>query len=354
LQILLSFLDLLGVAFIGIITFLAADSESGNKQNKFLTSMLKQFSLENSDIATQIRILGFLAVAFLVCRTLLSIVVTRRSFRFLAIHSAQLSGKLAHGVLAQKGQEIRNFPSQQTSYALTIGVERAIIGTLGTSITIVADMSVAIVLSLGLLFVNFYIAVFTLLYFGLVGVFLHLATGKKARIDAVKLSSFNISGGEMIVEAITNYRDLAVRNRLKHYSSKFQENRRQATTLNAQMAFVPYIGKYVLEASIIVGAMGLGTFLSFSQDGASAVSTLAIFLAASTRIAPAILRLQQGVLQLAYSSGFSDEAVKLAESIKPIKSTSEESSGVDLVTSFKPTIEVSDLEFNFKYNVNCI
>jgi ABC-type bacteriocin/lantibiotic exporter with double-glycine peptidase domain len=228
----------------------------------------------------------------------------------------------------------------------------SIIGTLGTSITIVADISVAIVLSLGLLFVNFYIAIFTLLYFSLVGLFLHLATGKKARIDATNLSNFNISGGELIIEAITNYRDLAVRNRLEHYSNRFQENRRQATTLNAQMAFVPYIGKYVLEASIIVGALGLGTFLSYSQQGATAVSTLAIFLAASTRIAPAILRLQQGALQLAYSSGFSEEAVKLADSIKPIKTILRESSEVSLVNSFEPNIEVSNLVFNFRGNEN--
>ena len=66
---------------------------------------------------------------------------------------------------------------------------------------------------------------------------------------------------------------------------------------------MPFISKYVLESTIVLGALGIGAAQFIFQDTATAVSTLAIFLAAGTRVAPAVFRVQQGVIQIRQGFG---------------------------------------------------
>ena len=52
----------------------------------------------------------------------------------------------------------------------------------------------------------------------------------------------------------------------------------------------------MIEISIIIGAAGIAAFQFIFNDATHAVASLAIFLAAGTRIAPALLRLQQSLV----------------------------------------------------------
>jgi ATP-binding cassette subfamily C protein len=58
-----------------------------------------------------------------------------------------------------------------------------------------------------------------------------------------------------------------------------------------------------LETSVIVGGLLIGGFQFAFQDATHAIASLSIFLAAGTRIAPAVLRIQQGVIIVKNSLG---------------------------------------------------
>jgi ABC-type multidrug transport system fused ATPase/permease subunit len=72
---------------------------------------------------------------------------------------------------------------------------------------------------------------------------------------------------------------------------------------SAEFGFLPYVSKYVIESSVIIGALFIAAAQFVLQDASHAVATLAIFLAAGTRIAPAVLRIQQGSIQIKGSLG---------------------------------------------------
>jgi ABC-type multidrug transport system fused ATPase/permease subunit len=76
---------------------------------------------------------------------------------------------------------------------------------------------------------------------------------------------------------------------------------------------MPLIGKYVIETTLVIGAVSIGAIQFFMQDAAQAVSTLAIFLAAGSRMAPAVLRIQQGSILMKSSIGMAKPTLDLIE-----------------------------------------
>ena len=114
----------------------------------------------------------------------------------------------------------------------------------------------------------------------------------------VKNSKFNIVSNEKIVEVFSSYRESIVRNRRDYYAREIGKLRYALADVSAEAAFMPYVSKYVIETAVVLGALLIGAAQFILQDAAHAVATLAIFLAAGTRIAPAVLRLQQGSIQI--------------------------------------------------------
>jgi ABC-type multidrug transport system fused ATPase/permease subunit len=73
--------------------------------------------------------------------------------------------------------------------------------------------------------------------------------------------------------------------------------------------------KYVFEAALVVGGFLLAGVLFATQDSVAAVGTLALFLAAGTRVMPSLLRLQGAALTLRGASGIASSTFALADDL---------------------------------------
>jgi ABC-type multidrug transport system fused ATPase/permease subunit len=99
---------------------------------------------------------------------------------------------------------------------------------------------------------------------------------------------------------------------------------------SAEMAFMPNISKYVIEITVVLGSLCISAMQFALQDAAHAVAVLSVFLVASTRIAPAVLRVQQGALALRGSLGSADPTLELIEQIGMQESLEVQVSQLDL------------------------
>ena len=111
-------------------------------------------------------------------------------------------------------------------------------------------------------------------------------------------SEFSIRSNEKIIEVFSSFRESVVRNRRDYYARETGLLRYSLANTSAELAFLPYVSKYVIETTVVVGAVLIGAAQFFFQDESHAVATLAIFLAAGSRLAPALLRIQQGNIQI--------------------------------------------------------
>lgn len=302
-QVSLSILDLIGVALIGLLGALTVNGVQSRGPTGTVANLLETFKLTELSFQQQSAILGIAAALVLVTRTIFSIVTTRRILHFLSSRGASISSSLIGKLLSQPITNINKRTSQETLYALTNGVMNITLGVIGSSVTLISDLSLLVVLFLGLLVVDPTVAVSTITLFSLIGLILYKVLHKKAQMLGESQARVTIESNERIVEIVQGYREAAVKNRKGFYAKEISKLRFALSRDLAESSFLPYIGKYVIETTVILGALAISAIQFAASDAAQAIATLSIFLAAGTRIAPAVLRMQQGGIQLKSALG---------------------------------------------------
>lgn len=295
-QILLSFLDLLGVALIGVIGALAIRGVSNQAPGDRVSKVLEFINLDGSTLQTQVSVIGLLACAVLITRTMISIIVTRKMFRFLSIRSTNLTTTLLSKLINQSISKISMRTNQEIIYALTNGVSIVYLGIIGTIVLLISDVALLVVLLSGIIAADLGTAVISILFFGAIGLLMYLMSHKKVSSLSKENYQHTINSNELILQSLNTYRELLVRNRRTFVVDKVNFSRKTYAKTVAELAFLPYISKYVIETSVIFIALMLGAYQFSVNDSSRAIATLSIFLAAGTRLAPAILRVQQSLL----------------------------------------------------------
>ncbi len=347
-QITFGLLDLIGVAFIGILGALAVTGVSSNSPGNRVASVLQFLQLDGQNLQTQAMVLGLLAAAFLISKTVLSIFFVRKTVFFLARRSAAISANLTSKLLSRSLIQIHSKSQQQTLFAVTSGVEAISMGVLNTSVLLISDTSLILIMIIGLFVVDPMIAISTLFVFTLVALALYKLLQVRAEELGKYQASISIESSEKILEVLNSYREIVVRNRRSYYAREIGALRMRLANVAAERAFMPNISKYVIEIVVVLGCLAIAG-LQFSISTAShAVAVLSVFLAASTRIAPAVLRLQQGALSIRGYIGTAGPTLDLIEeltTLNPIETSNDE---VDIVhEGFLADIELSEVTVTY-------
>ena len=315
LQVFIGVLDLLGVIAIGLLGALSITSIQSQQPGSQVTFALELLHLTGSSFQVQILVLSLGAVLLMVGRTFISIFFTRRILFFLSNRGAAISANLVSRLLSQSLITIQKRTSQETLFAVTRGVEYVTLQILAPAIVLVSDVALLMVMGVGLFIVDPITAVLTFIVFIGIGYLLYRFMHVKASKLGMRSSELNILSNEKIVEVFSSYRESLVRNRRDYYAREIARFRFDLARTSAEMNFLPYVSKYVIETSVVLGALVIGLVQFYLQDTAQAVATLAIFLAAGTRIAPAVLRVQQGSVLIRGSMGQATPTLDLIEEL---------------------------------------
>jgi ABC-type multidrug transport system fused ATPase/permease subunit len=351
LQIFLSLIDLIGVAVMGLIGALAVSGVQSMQPGDRVSSILNALGLSNLQFQNQVAILTLAATTILVLRTIISILVTRRIFFFLSRQGAKISSDLTSKLLSKPLMDVQSRSTQETLYGLTGGVEAITLGVLGTFITIVADLSLLFVLAIGLFLLDPLIAFTSIIFFGLLGLALYFQMSVKAQRLGILNAELHVASNEKIIEVLQSYRELLVRNRRNYYVREIKKLRLKLAEVLAEIRFMPNISKYIIESGVVVGGVAIAAVQFALQDARNAVATLAVFLAAGTRIAPAIMRLQQSFVQMKNGIGSALPSLHLIESLKDSKELSEVDDDLDLIhEGFMPEILMDSVLLTYAGN----
>ena len=343
LQVCMGALDLLGVLVIGLLGALSVTGVQSSKPNSRLNSVLQFLHISNLTFQTQALILGIIAVVLLIGRTFLSIFFTRRILFFFSRRGAKISADLISRLLSQSLLIIQAKTTQEILYSVTRGVELITLQVLATSVVLISDISLLLIMGIGLFVVDPTTAISTSLVFAAIGFFLYRLMHVRADALGKMSSQLNVRSNEKIVEVFSSYRESLVRNRRDYYSREIGRLRFNLADTLAEINFMPYISKYVIETSVVLGALLIGTAQFLLQDATQAVATLAIFLAAGTRIAPAVLRLQQGSIQIRGCLGMASPTLDLIDAL----------GNSPLVENVKDTVDITHEGFDSGIQIDC-
>jgi ABC-type multidrug transport system fused ATPase/permease subunit len=344
----MSILDLLGVIAIGLLGAISVTGLGSKEPNSQVNEILRILQISNLDFKSQVILLGIGSVILLVGRTLLSIISTRRILFFLSRRGAKLSADLVSRLLAQPLSLLQARTKQELLFSTTRGVEFIVLQVIAPFIVLVADVSLLLILILMLFVVEPLTAIVGLLLFSLVAYFLYRFMHVRAESLGVRNSELNVKSNEKIIEVFDSYRESVVRNRRNYYSQEIRKMRFDLADTSAEIGFMPFVSKYVIESSVILGALLVAAAQFMLQDSVRAVSVLAIFLAAGTRIAPSALRVQQGLILIRNSLGSSTLTLDLIDSLDNVSLDDDIGDSLDLThEGFFPRIQVSGVSLSY-------
>ena len=348
-QTLLGFMDLIGVLSIGILSSIALSPDvNTNSTNSKLMIFLQIFGIEESPRNTQLIILLFLAIISLVGRTIISIYITKKSLYFLSKRGALLSSQILEQILTNPNKFISTKSYQELIYAITFGVEVILLRVLGVSITLLSDLSLTIVIFLGLAFVDLYLALFIASIFGTFIFILNRMMKKRALHLGNRVAGLNILGNEKVLQSLSSHREVIVGNKESHFVKEVFRIRSELSEYMAEITYLPYMSKYYIEILMVFGSFSVGLLQFTRFDLTQAIMSLTLFLASASRIAPALLRLQQGNFVITSNVAIAAPTFKL---IEDLNSTNRENvvdeRENETGDTFSPSVELKNVTFKY-------
>jgi len=318
LQFFLGLLDLAGVGAIGVLGALAVTGVQSQNPGDRVSQVLEFLHLNNFSFQGQAAALGLIATAILVTRTICSIVITRKIFYFLSRRGAAITSEMLTKLLSQSILTIQVRSIQDNLYSITTGVSAITLSVLGSTIALIADGSLLLILLLGLFYVDPTIAITTFLFFGTLGWILYRLMNVKAQDLGILNSALTIKSNQKIIEVLDSYRESVVHNRRNYYSFEIKKIRLRLSDVLAETQFLPNVSKYILESGIVIGAVVIAGAQFLLQDARHAVATLAVFLASGSRIAPAVMRIQQSAIQMRAGLGAAEPTLNMLDQFENI------------------------------------
>ncbi|MDO9485515.1 MAG: ABC transporter ATP-binding protein [Actinomycetota bacterium] len=360
-QMLSSLLDAAGVALFGIVAAMATSSVSGTPLPSMVTSVLGATDDSPDELMTRAIQLAVIAGVLLIAKSVVNVILTRRVLRFLAYRQAVVSGQLAATLLARPLIQVQRRQSQETAFALTTGVNAAMLGVLGQAVTVCAELSLLAVLALGLLALDPVVAIFAVAFFAGIALILQRIMSSRAHRLGQTNSAAEVASMALVQESVSTYREVLVSNRRHVYVDRFQALRWTAAQVQADLSLMSLVPKYVFEVALIVGAGLLAWSQFLLKDASAAMGTIAIFLAAGSRVVPSMLRLQGATLGIRVTSGMARPTIELANELAETSNLQALTDADEVVSvaeltrrinegypDFQATIQVRDVTFSYE------
>ena len=342
-QFVTNFLDILGVLAVGVLSSIALFNLQTLKFANWSIS-----TLDWPTYSTEILLGGIIAA--LTAKTLLSGASTRSILYLLGEKYSQVSAALISHQIINSNEKTKTTTRQEKLYICTRGVEALYLQVLAPSLNMLADISLLILLLLGTFIINPVLTTVFIIFFGILGV----SSGRKLSVRIKQLGSeyadLNISSNERIIESLNLQKEIVLLGKTDKFIDEILQQRQRLAAVLAESMFIPFITKYMVEIGVILGGCIAGVVSMFITSDKTFLVTLTIFMAVATRLTPAILRIQQGVLQIKNNSDVAEMALSISSS--GIMSTKLEitlKKDSDLVSdkSFQPHVRIRNLSFGY-------
>ncbi len=350
-QIFLSFFDLIGVALIGLIGSVSVAAISSTQITGRTETVIKFLGLQDFSSQLQVAILGLVSAVLMVVKTFTSLYLNRKVIFYLSRRGAVITANLTTSLFKRSYIDIKKQGSQNLIYSLTSGVNGMTTGVLGSSVALIADFSLLVVLIGGLFLVNTTMTFVLLSTLTTIATIMYLIIRNKNKRLAVLGAKYSIDASSKIFEAVASYRELTLRGQRQYFADIIGKTRMLQADAGAQASYLMNVNKYVLEAAVILITLLIAGIQFLLSNALRSVATLTLFFAAISRIAPAVFRIQQNLLTIKSSLGMAQPTLELIYSLNLSINKEGDNELLELAPTthkgFISEINVSNLSFKY-------
>jgi ATP-binding cassette, subfamily B, bacterial PglK len=143
------------------------------------------------------------------------------------------------------------------------------------------------------------------------------------------------------------YRELLLRSHFETTTTETQSIRESALKMRAQLIFLPILSKYLFEFTLVIGGLVIGFSQVLLNNSSDAITSVVIFVVASTRILPSIIRAQNSFLNMKQSEGAAKLTQEVIMEIEEMPRTVWQEFDLGITSEFLPIIDVENLDFSY-------
>lgn len=290
--------DVVAIVLVGVIGALGMSYLAGFALPNWVSTFMETLGLDNLTIQQALVATSVLAASLFVAKSITSTLVSFRIFRFLANRQAQLSTRLAKRLSGASYVWLKNQNPQNVIYAINDGINNIVIGVIGNFLIALADFALLALIFVTLMVIDPTTAIFTLLFFGLVALFLQRVLGKLSARLGEQFSLTSIAGRNQISNLLYAYREIFVFGRMQFFNERFSKTRLENAYSYSASVWIQQLPKFIFEVALILGAAVLISYQAFLNGASGGLGVLLIFLSSASRLTPALMRIQTGLLQI--------------------------------------------------------
>lgn len=354
-QMCLSLLDLLGVLLVGLVGVLAVTGlDPQTEPPQSVQEAIATMGLAGVSYSVLAIYVALTAAVFLTVKSLLAMILLRRVLRFLAGRQAGVASRLTGELFARPLTFVQARTSQETAYALLEGTIYSTLVLLGNLALAMSDIALLTVLAVTLFVLDPFVTVLAAAFFVAVGVILQRVLGARATSAGRVTQDVAVEGISIVQEGVSAYREITVGNRRSSYRERISSAMWRGAGAHAELQLISQVPKYVFEAALVIGAIGLVAVQSRFQDPSVAVGTAALFLAAGVRVMPSLLRLQVSLINMRNAESRARPTYKLRAELESLSSSGADFDVVRFErgvrnghVGFLPTIELTKVSYGY-------
>ena len=348
LQILLALLEVFALSVLAITTSVALSSYasiSDGQENNL--GILNSF-FPNMNAEGKIAILLIIYVLLTITKTIFSAIVTSAALVLLAKQSAIVGFNLNKIFYFRGVNKIRFGKSQENLSGVTASLDSLLISYLGTLSQLSGDIATILLVCLAMMFFDLESTLFIIFLFGLLLWVLHRFVNKSAAKvgEIVAVSSAHLN--RKILDSWLVYREILLAQKVEKILQSTLSTRMEIAKGKARLSFLPSLSKYIFELFIVVSALAVSALQILRNGISEAISSFILVVAASSRLLPAVLRLQGNLIAIKQSIGV---AFYTRQILSDINSTEYDSNSIDLANSptkeFNARVTVDKLDFTY-------
>lgn len=342
LQLSLSILELIGILLFSVLINLIVTQNLYIK-NQFVGGFLDSIRINSLTLEKQAAYIAIMILIFFLIRSLGSAFFVNKLNKFLARRSADIVCDLINYVVKANRRLIEEYSKQSLQVILIRGTNALLTRTLGGGVAIFSDIILLVSLLMGMFIFEPSLTVLATVLFGSIFIVSNKMTRSYLKKRSVEEMGTEIQAKEKLYEILFHFKDFAVNSNLDNVIKHVRQPYLDSSIAAHKISFVSIFNRYFYEAMLLLCVFLFSAIAFLSTETRVALTIIATFTLATSRIVPAILRIQQQVNVIQSSTSYAQEIVKLI-SVREIKSVSDHLSLPDPITHSAPILELFEVE----------
>ncbi len=293
LQVVLSFMEILGVILLGALIASVTSVNSLEEFPRFIQSTFDLFNVK--DLEKDRLYLTSLIFTLFLGKNSLSLLLSWYTFTFLSKQQMILARRNVKKLLNVDFAVIKKYDPEFVAYSINDGVDAILIGVLANSIIFSTEVVLLLLIFLGLIVLSPTLGIISILYFLIIAVFLNSILSKQIQKNSELYSNAHLEYRTEMSSVLKVFREIRIYGKGEFFANRLSSIRLKSVNIIARNNWIGLLPKSILEVAMLFGVLGLLFFSKQSSDSTGNLTTVGVFLSAATRIIPSLLRLQASI-----------------------------------------------------------